>query len=143
MTEKAEIIANVKTMLRTVCATGMLQKEKGRLGEELGVLVEMMQKNVRENARVAQDQIEYQKRYNELVGRYDDVKDRYDKIVAAITDKEAKSVRLENFINELKDRDGIVQDFDNRLWGSLVDFVTVGKEKEITVTFRDGTEIMA
>ena len=78
----------------------------------------------------------------QLVGRYDDVKDRYDKIVAAITDKEAKSVRLENFINELKDRDGIIQDFDNRLWGSLVDFVTVGKEKEITVTFRDGTEIM-
>jgi hypothetical protein len=26
---------------------------------------------------------------------------------------------------------------------SLVDFVTVGRKKEIKVTFRDGTEIMA
>lgn len=27
------------------------------------------------------------------------------------------------------------------LWGSMAEFVTVGRNKEITVTFRDGTEI--
>lgn len=27
------------------------------------------------------------------------------------------------------------------LWGSMVEFITVGRDKEITVTFRDGTEI--
>ena len=36
-----------------------------------------------------------------------------------------------------------VSDFDGSLWGGMVEFVTVGRDKEITVTFRDGTEILA
>lgn len=38
-------------------------------------------------------------------------------------------------------QDGTISEFDGRLWGSMVEFVTVGRDKDITVTFRDGTEI--
>ena len=44
------------------------------------------------------------------------------------------------FIKTLKEQDGIITDFDEALWSSTVDFVTVGK-KEKTVAFKDGTEI--
>ena len=71
------------------------------------------------------------------------MKEEYDKVVAAITAKEMQGVRLENFIKELKAQDGVIREFDERLWGSLVAFVTVERGKEITVTFKDGTEIMA
>lgn len=37
----------------------------------------------------------------------------------------------------------IVSEFDISLWSSTVEFVTVGRDKDITVTFRDGTEIKA
>jgi len=57
--------------------------------------------------------------------------------------KEAQSERLENFIRELKAQDGVLTEFDERLWSCMVDFVTVGRKKELTVTFRDGTEIEA
>ena len=30
-----------------------------------------------------------------------------------------------------------------KIWGSMVEFITVGRDKEITVTFRDGSEILA
>ncbi|MDY6291597.1 MAG: recombinase family protein, partial [Succiniclasticum sp.] len=96
-----------------------------------------------ENARIAQDQDAYRERYNELAGKYDAMKEEYDKVVAAITVKEMQGVRLENFIKELKAQDGVIREFDERLWGSMVDFITVGRKKEIKVTFRDGTEIMA
>lgn len=36
-----------------------------------------------------------------------------------------------------------ISEFDGSLWGGMVEFVTVGRNKEITVTFRDGTEIPA
>lgn len=62
-------------------------------------------------------------------------------MTAAISAKEAKSERLANFIKALKAQNGTISDFDCSLWGGMVEFVTVGRNKEITVTFRDGSEI--
>ena len=50
--------------------------------------------------------------------------------------------RLGTFLTALKKQEGVIDEFDAGLWGSMVKFVTVGRDKEITVTFRDGTEIM-
>ena len=143
VTEKKEIIANAEVIRKTLCVTTALQEEKSKLGEEMAVLVEMTQNIVAENARVAQDQDEYQKRYDGLVQRYDAAKARYDEVVSAISAKEAQSERLSDFIKVLKAQDGTISEFDGSLWGSIVEFVTVGRDKEITVTFRDGTEIQA
>jgi len=143
VTEKKEIIANAEIIRRTLCVTDALQKEKSKLEEEMAVLVEMTQNIVAENARVAQDQDEYQKRYDGLVKRYDEAKARYDAVIAAISAKEAQSERLANFIKTLKAQAGTISDFDGSLWGGMVEYVTVGRDKEITVTFRDGTEIQS
>lgn len=143
VTEKKEIIANAEIIRKTLCVTDALQEEKGKLEEEMAVLVEMTQNIVAENARVAQDQDEYQKRYDGLVQRYDTAKARYDEVVAAISAKEAQSERPADFIKVLKAQDGTISEFDGSLWGSMVEFITVGRDKEITVTFRDGSEILA
>lgn len=109
----------------------------------MAVLAEMTQNIVAENARIAQDQDEYQKRYDGLVKRYDEAKARYDEVVASISAKEAQSERLAGFIKVLKSQGGITSEFDGSLWSSMVEFVTVGRNKEIAVTFRDGSEILA
>ena len=141
--EKKEIIANAEIIRKTLCVTDALLEEKGKQEEEMAVLVEMTQNIVAENARVAQDQDEYQKRYDGLVQRYDTAKARYDEVVSAISAKEAQGERLADFIKVLKEQDGTISEFDGRLWGGMVEFVTVGRNKEITVTFRDGSEIQA
>ena len=143
VTEKKEIIANAELIRKTLCVTDALQEEKNKLTDEMAVLVEMTQNIVAENARVALDQDEYQKRYDSLVQRYDEAKARYDEVVTAISAKEAQSERLADFIKMLKSQDGTITDFDGSLWGGMVEFITVGRDKEITVTFRDGTEIQA
>ena len=123
--------------------TDALEEEKRRLEDEMSVLAEMTQNIVAENAQIAQNQKEYQKRYDSLVEQYNTVKAQYNEVTAAISAKEAQSERLADFIRTLEARDGTISDFDSNLWGSMVDFVTVGRKKEITVTFRDGTEIQA
>ena len=40
-----------------------------------------------------------------------------------------------------KELDGIIDDFDNNLWGCMVEYVTMGRDKTMTFTFRDGTKI--
>lgn len=47
---------------------------------------------------------------------------------------------MDSFIKKLRDQESI-QEFDERLWGSLVDFITVYSKDDIRVTFKDGTEI--
>ena len=97
------------------------------------------EKCIRENARIAQNQEEYQKHYEALVARYDAAKARFDKVTEAISAKEAQSEQLAGFIKRLKAQTEPVADFDERLWASMVEYVSVGKG--MTVVFRDGTAV--
>jgi site-specific DNA recombinase len=45
---------------------------------------------------------------------------------------------MEGFIAELKGQDGLITDFDERLWHSLLDFATVYSETDVRFTFRNG-----
>lgn len=140
LTEKKEIISNVELMRNTLFDTSALTAEREKTADEMAVLVEMIQIGIAENARVAQNQEEYQHRYSELVKRYDEAKKKYDEQTYEIEQKQAQSEKMNEFIKTLKGRDDVITEFDNGLWSSLVDFVTVGKETR-TITFKDGTEI--
>ena len=139
VTEREEIIANVEVIRQTLCDTTALESEKATLGQELAVLVEMTQNCIAENARVAQDQGEYQKRYNGLVERYEKAKARFDEVTEAIAERSAKSERLAGFIRTLRAQEEPLAEFDERLWGCMVDYVTVGVDGGMTVVFRDRT----
>ena len=143
MTEKKEIIANAELMCRTFCATESLQEEKFRLASEMTVLSGMMQKLEEANARVAQNQEEYTKQYNDLVRQHDEARAVFNEVLDTITAKGKQKARLGAFISALKKQEGNIDEFTPDLWGSMVDFVTVGRKKGIKVTFWDGTEIMA
>ena len=97
------------------------------------------EKCIRENARIAQNQEEYQKHYEGLVARYDAAKARFDKVTEAISAKEAQSERLAGFIKRLKAQTEPMAVFDSQLWASMAECVTVGKG--MTVVFRDGTKV--
>ena len=141
VTEREEIAANARLVCQTLCDTTELEQEKATLGQELAVLVEMTQNCIAENARIAQDQGEYQKRYNGLVERYETVKARFDEVTEAIAERSAKGERLAGFIRKLEAQKEPVAEFDSQLWASMVERVTVGVDKGLTVVFRDGTEV--
>ena len=139
VTEREEIVANATLVRQTLCDTAELEREKASLGQELAVLVEMTQNCIAENARVAQDQGEYQKRYNGLVERYEKAKARFDEVTEAIAERSAKGERLAVFIRTLEAQREPVVEFDERLWGAMVDYATVGVDKRLMVVFRDGS----
>ena len=139
VTEREEIVTNAALVRQTLCDTTELEREKAALGQKLAVLVEMTQNCIAENARIAQDQGEYQKRYNGLVERYEMAKSRFDEVTEAIAERSAKSERLAGFIKTLRTQKELLAEFDERLWGCMVDYVTVGADSGMTVVFWDGT----
>lgn len=131
----------VQHSVESICDTSELEGESQNLMEELQMLSDMMQKFISENARVAQDQTDYQKRYNELVSRYDAVKARHTATEKSIKERHAKAERLDVFAKALESQSKRLTEFDEGLWGTLVDFMTVYSKDDISVTFKDGTEI--
>ena len=140
LSEKDELAANVQTIITTLCDATELEMRLAELREELEVVVELTERCVGENARIALDQDEYTERYNGLVKRYEKAKAEFNKVTQTIADKEARKKLMEQFIQTIEKQEPITE-FDERLWASLVDFVTVYSEKDIRVTFKDGTEI--
>ena len=141
VTERDEVIANARLVRQTLCDTTALVEERTKLQQELAVLVEMTQNCIAENARIAQDQGAYQKRYNGLVERYEKARSRFDEMTETIAQRSAKSERLAGFIRTLEAQKEPVAGFDERLWGCMVDYVTVGVDGGMTVVFRDGAEM--
>lgn len=128
ITEKDEIVGNIQLIRQTVCDTTALEEEQDKLRSEMEIVVELTQSCVAENARTAQNQENYQKRYDGLLERYEKVRSRYDALVEAIEEKQAHYEKLGIFIDTLKQHG---------------EPITVDKDKNMTVTFKDGSEIQA
>ena len=96
---------------------------------------------IKENARIALDQKEYQKRYDGLAKRLDNVQERLDEVSQGITEKQAHREKIEMFLSGLQKQKELVTGFDEDLWYSLIEYVTVFDKENIRFTFKDGTEI--
>ena len=81
--------------------------------------------------------------YNALVERYDRLKAQYDEVSTAISDNEARYEQMGRFITVLKDQEGVITEFDDALWCSLVEKIVVKSKEDVTVVFKDGTEMKA
>lgn len=143
ITERDEIIENIQLIRQTVCDVTALEQEQDKFRSEMEIVVELTQSCVAENARTAQNQEDYQKRYDGLVERYEKVKSRYDAIVEAIEEKQAHYEKLGIFIDTLEKHGEPITEFDAGMWGSMVEYITVDKDKKMTVTFKDGSEVQA
>ena len=142
LADKDEIIAAFEDAKDLAFDLGDLTAEQSNLQNELLVVSELMHQCINENAHIALDQADYQKRYNGLTDRFDEAKTRLEAVTGKISDKQARQATIEAFLDELKRLDGVTE-FQHALWYSLADFMTVYSKNDVRVTFKDGTEIKA
>lgn len=126
---KAEIIANLRASIAEISDMTALMAEHEHFKEETAMLAEMVENCIRENARIAQNQQEYQQRYNMLVDRYDVAKSKYEELDREITARQARVQAMESFIANI-DKQNPLNEFDEDLWGLLVESVTVYSKDE-------------
>ena len=143
LADKDEIIANFESLKAVLYDTGSLETDQAELQSEMEIVAEMIQQCINENANVALDQTEYQKRYDSLAQRFEVVKVNLETVSEKIRDKVSRRKTLETFLADLKKQDGLIDDFDPLLWHSLIDYVTVYSNDDARFTFKDSTEIQA
>ena len=139
--ERDEIIAAYQDVMDALTDTADLDAERGQLQNEMEVTLELIRKTIDDNARHALDQQEYQQRYNDLCQRYEKAQARLGGVENQRLERTAKRVKIKLFMEQLNARDTLVETFDEELWYSTVDFVTVLENKELIFTFRDGRKV--
>ena len=71
-----------------------------------------------------------------LVDRYDAAKSRYEDLDREIAARRARVQAMESFIANI-DKQNPLNEFDEDLWGVLVESVTVYSKDDIRVKFKD------
>ncbi len=64
-----------------------------------------------------------------------------DEVSQTITEKQAHREKIELFLDRLQKQKEMVTEFDEDLWYSLIEYVTIFEKEDIRFTFKDGTEI--
>lgn len=88
-------------------------------------------------ARLREDQAEYQRRYDELVSRFEDAKSALTKVVAEIDRRTLVRKTIETFLADLNKQEKVIASFDDETFCSLVDHITVYGSNDIRVTFKN------
>ena len=75
------------------------------------------------------------------VSRYEATKAEREQVAAEIRQRGIRRREFERFIAELEKLPDAVTEFDEALWGILVEYVTIKKDKTMVFTMIGGTEI--
>ena len=140
---KGEVIANGYAMIPVLFDTTALEAEHDELLQETQVVSDMVQQCIYENAHVALDQAEYQKRYDALTQRFDKAKARLEEVTEEISQKQTQRANYEAFLKAFEKLPDQLPEFTLETWHGLVDYVTVYAEDDIRFTFKNGQEVKA
>ena len=139
--DKDEIIRAFKEIRDEVFSTADEEAQLAKLREERAEIVRMMEQLTAENASRAMDQDGYKVRFEQLSQRYVRGNEELATLDEAVRDRQYRKTKTELFIRELEKIDGLVTEFTDELWYSLVDHTTVHGKDDVRFMFRNGVEI--
>ena len=134
----AAIAAYEQGMAQTLDTTE-LEAQQQELLSEMEVLNGMIQQMIRQNAAVAQDQADYNRRFVSLSQKFKDAEAKKDAVAQQISNILDRRGTMEDFLRILKQQDGEVTAFSEKLWCGLLDYATAYADGRLTFTFKNGS----
>lgn len=119
-----------------------VDEEIQSLLEEIDVVTELTKRCIAENSQTAQNQAEYKVRYNGFVARYEKAKTRVAELRSIKNARQAQADAIGTFMFEMQELDTL-SEFDEKLWLTVIDTVTVYADGRMTLKFQGDTEINA
>ena len=139
--DKTQYIDAFNEVLPLIADVTGLDREAKKAAEDRARLDELMRESIEDNARTAQDQEAFNKKYDGLYAKCEAARKRLETIAREKQDRIARKERVTRLLNALRGADGLLAEFDETLWRSTVDRVTVHTATEMTITFRDDIEV--
>lgn len=141
VSDKERMLDECRTMQAALTDTGSLDSEIAALLSEIEVVAELTKRCIEENSTTAQDQTAYLERYNALGERYETAKAKLEKLRAVKAKRESKAEDIGGFMFELAEYGDPITEFDDRLWLTVIDIVTVHRDGQLTFKFQTGHNV--
>jgi len=141
MKDKDRVIEDINEIIVILSDTSELDKKVVELQNKMEVISGLVDKLIKDNARIAQDQEDFNKKYDELVSQYDATKIALDKTLEKRAYKQAQEIKMKAYLLEIKKADNYLPEWSDDLWMLMVESGTVNRDKTITFKFNGGAEI--
>lgn len=139
--DRDRYITHFEELLPLLADTSVLEKRLEELQSEHDAIIKRMYSCVEENKREMRDQEEYNRRYCKMAEEFKESGTQLNQIKDEILEQSARKEKIRRFLDELRQMNDLVTEFDENLWHATVELVTVHLDKTLSFTFRDGTEI--
>ena len=140
MKDKASVIEDTEVVIEMLTNTDEVDRRIASLTSEIDIVSELVKKLIRENSSTAQSQDDYQIKYNELSSRYDEAKKDLDEAIQDKAYKQGQWTKLQSFLESLKQKESVLDEWNEELWMIMVEKATVNRDKSITFKFYNGKE---
>lgn len=141
LSNREEIIANTELLIDMAKDTSSLEAKMDDLEHQLESIRQDIGELVDRNARKAQNQELYQKQYATLVIAYQEKQKELYETTSVLEEQKSKRISLDGFIQQLKQQDDLITDFNQELWQTSVERLEIKEGKEISLTFKNGVRI--
>lgn len=136
--DKDEIIQNMELLIKILENTDDLIEEIKNLEFEMEDIGEQAEKIVQRNTKVIQNQEIYQREYDELVARYENLQSQLLEKQSTLQLKRKQSADVKMFIELLSNQEHIITEFDEKLFNTLVEKIIVYAKEKAEVHFKNG-----
>ncbi|WHL24238.1 recombinase family protein [Streptococcus iniae] len=134
---RLEVIDNLYVLL-SIGNLEVIDEQIKVLETEAEVVSQLVANLVSENAIISQDQDKYFKKYNQLTSKYEGIVQEIESLELQRMKKSKRNKELQVFINALEKQEGLLLEFDEFLWETMIEHVTVSGAKEIFIKFKNG-----
>jgi len=141
VSDKDDLLENCRIMQEALTDCTELDAEIEAAVQEMEVVTGLTQKCINDNAQAAQNQDEYEKRYNSYLERYNSLKAKVERLQARREERKWQEISIGAFMFEIMERDEALTEFDNKLWTTTVESVTVHADGRLVFRFKNGIEI--
>lgn len=141
LTQKEQHLRKLGNLLKNLADTSALDKQMEEAKEKHSSLLDKLRSYMAENTQVIQDQEEYNRRFAQMDAECKKAEEETALLQKQILDQLAEKEKTRRSIEALEKCKGTLPSFDESLWNTLVDTVTVFADKHLVFCFRDKTEI--
>ena len=141
LADRTSLLEDGRLIRRELLDFSAIDTEIDDILRELDVVAGMIKHLVDENAAQAKSQATYIGQYNSLVERYENLQSRYDTLQQQKERRKIQADALSGCLFALTELNLLQLTFDEKLWNTVVDHVSVYADERLVFHFKNGAEV--
>ena len=139
--DRKATLDTLRYVQKTLTDTNFIDEDIADSEREMDLLTEMIRQTVMQNASASVTEDEYRRRYNDLTDRFRSEEEKHKRLIERRKRMVAESVAIGGMLAELTELEAQPIEFDEKLWHSVVDRITVYNDDRLVYSLKDGSEI--